>query len=971
MMKKNKLLKTLLLLTVMLVGSAANVWAQNSETQTYSFDDGVALATDWDVTTTVPTGGSADYKITNNNEGGQFSDKGGNYLQFSYLDKGNVGITITSTASYDDITEISIDGIANDNNKPTFAVYVVTDDGDEEVLAAVGSKDGFNTGGTNKWGNKTITLETPLTGKLKIVTVASSAAKYAALDNIKITYSEEAIGTKYAVTYAPGEGTGSMEGAEYAEGRSFNLPTCTFTYPEGKSFIGWLCNIDNKVYEAGASYTMTAAATTFTAQYAKVIETVVYSLTDGIGSAEVAAEEATVNAGVSLVLTNTAGRIKLTPATGEQFKDGDAIKFSGTIGNTSKNYGVKYGNTTSINSGAIYVAGITSPLAASGTLVLSDASNELYIGRYDGTTTTLTSLVISRQLQVTSEAFGGVNVNGENVVENTDYTIDGTTITLNKSYVSAPSVSLINNVTLVDNTTTTVLVNVEFTTNGDYFTGTATIADQTFTVNVPVDASVIAPTITITASAVEVAKEGTITLTAEVTGNPAPTIQWYSNTSASNEGGTAIEGATSETYSPATTTSGTFYYYAVATNSQGNATSDVLTITVTASNKCDLYQVVYSNSFDAFIMAPSGAHGTCKAYYMEGTGVPSITSVEVSDGASYTVDGDVLTVTAEDGTTTAIYDITVEAVAPYEGGSRTFDGSETWVKTGNAFSTSSGKEGWLFSKNDTDWTRETPGKNRIYFFLAPSKSIKFENGGTARNINVYRNGELLSAPTSTSDCSIEGDESAPYMIAIVSNQTSGDGALKSITVTLSNVTIKPAHAASTYVTTQALDFSSVEGLKAYVVTGAANNTVTLEAVKAVPANTPLLLKGTANTEYTIPMAETATAPETNMLVAGDGKTKIGGNSRFDFILWSDGKFYRSQEGTVAVGKAYLHCESDPTVASEEAPALSIDWGEGTTGINSVERGALSVEGCYTLDGRRVAQPTKGLYIVNGRKVIIK
>ena len=42
-----------------------------------------------------------------------------------------------------------------------------------------------------------------------------------------------------------------------------------------------------------------------------------------------------------------------------------------------------------------------------------------------------------------------------------------------------------------------------------------------------------------------------------------------------------------------------------------------------------------------------------------------------------------------------------------------------------------------------------------------------------------------------------------------------------------------------------------------------------------------------------------------------------------------------------------------------------------TGIKSIEREAKNVEGYYDLLGRRVAQPTKGLYIVNGKKVVVK
>ena len=69
-----------------------------------------------------------------------------------------------------------------------------------------------------------------------------------------------------------------------------------------------------------------------------------------------------------------------------------------------------------------------------------------------------------------------------------------------------------------------------------------------------------------------------LTITAD--GNPAPTYQWYSNTSNNNSNGTEISGATKASYTPSTATTGTFYYYCVATNSQGSASSNVATITV-------------------------------------------------------------------------------------------------------------------------------------------------------------------------------------------------------------------------------------------------------------------------------------------------------------------------------------------------------------------------------------------------------
>ncbi len=56
-----------------------------------------------------------------------------------------------------------------------------------------------------------------------------------------------------------------------------------------------------------------------------------------------------------------------------------------------------------------------------------------------------------------------------------------------------------------------------------------------------------------------------------------------------------------------------------------------------------------------------------------------------------------------------------------------------------------------------------------------------------------------------------------------------------------------------------------------------------------------------------------------------------------------------------------------------APAF-IGFGDdnGTTGIQTIDNGKLTIDNVYyDLQGRRVAKPTKGLYIVNGKKVIIK
>ena len=66
------------------------------------------------------------------------------------------------------------------------------------------------------------------------------------------------------------------------------------------------------------------------------------------------------------------------------------------------------------------------------------------------------------------------------------------------------------------------------------------------------------------------------------------------------------------------------------------------------------------------------------------------------------------------------------------------------------------------------------------------------------------------------------------------------------------------------------------------------------------------------------------------------------------------------------GKAYLKVPS-----SAPARALSIDYSDGSTGIHAVENTGDADGQIYSVSGQRVAKPGKGLYIVNGKKVIFK
>lgn len=175
-----------LVLTLLTVWSTC-VIAQ--DVKKYTFDDNVPLATDWKVETDVPSGGTATCEITNS-IGGSLTAKEGNYLGFAYLNKSKITISVISTAEFQNITSIGMDVAASDNSKPSFSVLVVDAGGKTIATLAdnVGSKDGFATGGTKKWGHADFSVN-GVSGYIKIQTYASSSGKYAAIDNITITHS--------------------------------------------------------------------------------------------------------------------------------------------------------------------------------------------------------------------------------------------------------------------------------------------------------------------------------------------------------------------------------------------------------------------------------------------------------------------------------------------------------------------------------------------------------------------------------------------------------------------------------------------------------------------------------------------------------------------------------------------------------------------------------------------------------------
>jgi len=164
----------------------------------------------------------------------------------------------------------------------------------------------------------------------------------------------------------------------------------------------------------------------------------------------------------------------------------------------------------------------------------------------------------------------------------------------------------------------------------------------------------------------------------------------------------------------------------------------------------------------------------------------------------------------------------------------------------------------------------------------------------------------------------------------------------------------------------AKDATLPTGLAAYVVTANEGGKATLSEVDNIKANKPYVLKGAAGT-YTLTIADEATAPTANLLQVSDGSQAAG-----VYVLANHSGtvgFYKWNGGTLGVGRVYL----PTTVGAPDYEFISIEGDGISTGIDAVDRGQLTMDNgeVYNLNGQRVAQPTKGLYIVNGKKYVIK
>ena len=151
----------------------------------------------------------------------------------------------------------------------------------------------------------------------------------------------------------------------------------------------------------------------------------------------------------------------------------------------------------------------------------------------------------------------------------------------------------------------------------------------------------------------------------------------------------------------------------------------------------------------------------------------------------------------------------------------------------------------------------------------------------------------------------------------------------------------------------------------------------LSRVKQLKGGEPYLLHSTSG-NYTLTLLtpndpDQLEAPKGNLLLKSDRKTSGTKDGSTVYVLANKSLgvgFYRWTGDDLGAGRVYLPVGATVAGAHEYCGFFVDETGEATA-IESIDDFKANVGPFYDLQGRRVDNPTKGVYIVNGKKIVIK
>lgn len=184
-------------------------------------------------------------------------------------------------------------------------------------------------------------------------------------------------------------------------------------------------------------------------------------------------------------------------------------------------------------------------------------------------------------------------------------------------------------------------------------------------------------------------------------------------------------------------------------------------------------------------------------------------------------------------------------------------------------------------------------------------------------------------------------------------------------------------------------YTMPKGVKGYTITGNEGTSLVMNEAYAaggvVPAKTALVVEGAANKYYTLVAESIELTPAKNKLHGSDEAETTyvdGTNVKYYKLSYNNegnnlGFYWGSENGaafTNGAHKAYLALDSETLLSQSRGFSLA-DLAHGvTTGINTTVKSATQSNFIYDLNGRRINSlngVAKGVYIMNGQKVLVK
>lgn len=184
-------------------------------------------------------------------------------------------------------------------------------------------------------------------------------------------------------------------------------------------------------------------------------------------------------------------------------------------------------------------------------------------------------------------------------------------------------------------------------------------------------------------------------------------------------------------------------------------------------------------------------------------------------------------------------------------------------------------------------------------------------------------------------------------------------------------------------------YTMPKGVKGYTITGNEGTSLVMNEAYAagdvVPAKTALVVEGAANKYYTLVAESTDLTPDNNKLHGSDKAetTYVDGTDvKYYKLSYNNegnnlGFYWGSENGAAFINgahKAYLALDSETLLSQSRGFSLA-DLAHGvTTGINTTVKSATQSNFIYDLNGRRINSlngAAKGVYIMNGQKVLVK